>query len=966
MISLNNRTAYSFLRGYGLPEQWQERCEQIGVEALGVADYCSVWGHIPFSKIATKVLYGVQVPVVNRLEKDPRHALVSIYARKDISQINEALTLAYTQTYYRPRLTWSQLADFDVEIVVDDCPLTEIANFAKLERGYLGLGPYPSLLHKAAPEFDCVLANGAKYPFPEDKEAYNILNSISQGHRIGEVETDEIHLLRVSEHEALFRQFGIEPQECWIQNSKKIAENCNAQIKRATNLRLEGDIERLAVQGAERLGIELTGAYQERLQRELSAVRDKDFDSYFLFVADLVDYARGHMLVGPGRGSAGGSLLCYLLGITNVNPLEHGTLFERFIDVGRSDYPDIDVDFPDNKRELVFQYLADKYGKEHVARLGTISKLGGKSAINDVAKAFGIPYAVARDVGRGYEGLSVPLPVYFKNLPDELQTVVNEHPDLVKAGLIDGMPRHSGVHAAGVVVTNEPVTDFGSVSQEGVISVDLHTAEDVNLLKMDALGLRTLSVLEDANKNIGQDLTQLTLDDPRVYQVFNDDHVTGVFQFEGQAVRGLMKRMKVERFDDLCALTSLARPGPLVGGAAENYVARRAGEVDWDYLAPPLEAHTKETYGTIVYQEQAMSIVRDLGGFDPIEVNKFRKAVGKKDPETLGNFREKFLEKAAPQIGSRKADDLWDEMCEFGSYAFNKSHAVAYSMISYWCAWFKAYHPLEFALAQLNNAADDAQGKAILRELNEEGYEYVTFDAHKSSTNWSVIDGKLYGGFTSVKGIGQRTAEKMIEIRDEFGEDWLCQLTDAQRNKLETNDNTPWDDLNRMRRWYHEIYDSPREYRSESLPKGLSQSVLTIDEIPDQKGTYIFIGKMLRRQMRQNKAGKDFCNLYFEDDTGDVGCTINQFKWRQFTWLMEDNYDGCDFVVKGNIINEDGRKWLFIENLVQLQNDDRREVNERDRKEPSGTDGKSGEEPSQDRAGASSDAGVHSDSAAAS
>jgi DNA-directed DNA polymerase III PolC len=711
-----------------------------------------------------------------------------------------------------------------------------------------------------------------------------------------------------------------------------IAEDCNAEIQQASLVECRGDLRSLAKAGADKRGLVLDDAYLRRLEQEISVIEGKQFSDYFVFVAELVSWAKERMFVGPGRGSSGGSLLCYLMDITDVDPMVYGTLFERFLDPTRSDYPDIDVDFPDDMRDHVFEHLQEKYGAGHVARLGTISKLGGKSAINDTVKAFGIPYSVGRDFAKSFDTVNVPLAPFFNNLEDHLKPIIETHPDIEKATLLEGVPRHSGVHAAGVCVTKEPIGFFGTVDRAGVISLDLKAAEDVGLLKMDALGLRTLSVLADACRQVGKDpysLYQLDFNDAGVFAVFNRNMVTGVFQFDGNAVRGLMKQVDVDRFDDLCALTSLARPGPLVGGAAKLYVERRAGLCDWDYDHPSLEPHTSKTFGCIVYQEQAMAIVRDIGSFDVGEVNRFRKAVGKKDPIALQGFRDQFLDAAIGVMGEEPANKVWDEMCEFGSYAFNYSHAVAYSMISYMCAWFKANHPVEFAVAQLRNAADEDQAKALLRELQEEGHRFVPFDPSRSTVDWHVDNGVLIGGFTSVKGIGKKTAEKMIEIRSEHGDDWMSQLTEAQRRKLTIDFNTPWHDLNRFAKLYGEIYDNSLDYRSEALPRGARGPIYRIADIPEEKGKYTFLARLTKRQPRDKTNDKgevvgEFCNLFFEDDTGTVGSTINQYKWKNFKWLMEDNYDGEDFIVKGNIIN-DGRLWLFIENLIQLGPDDRRQ-----------------------------------------
>ena len=881
-----------------------------------------------------KLLYGVQVPVCVSLNKDPRHGLVTLIAltNEGLQMIYEIMGLAHEQTYYRPRLTWKQLHDLKghVEVIVNECSLGDLIDFGRMGFGYVGVGPRQSHMHRAVDEFQCVATGSPVYPRFTDREGFDLVQAISEGIRIGEADGGGFHMLRKDEYIATLNGFGVEPRAEWFENASNIAAASTAELGNATLPHIEGDLKAEAKKGAKRRGIKLDGAYKERLDHELTVIFEKAFEDYFLFVGDLVAWSKDRMFVGPARGSAGGSLLCYLLGITEVDPLVHNTLFERFLDPTRSDFPDIDVDFPDTKRDQVFEYLTDKYGEAHVARLGTVTRLGGKSAINDLVKAYGIPYSVGRDVAKAFDGQGKELSE-FLDTNDEIKPLLDTYPDLVKAKLLDGVPRHTGVHAAGVCITAEPIKGFGVVDRNGIISLDLKTAENVGMLKMDALGLRTLSVLADACEQIGKaplELYDLELDDAGVFAVFNSDTVTGVFQFEGNAVRGLMKQMEVDRFDDLCALTSLARPGPLIGGAARNYVERRAGTVEWDYVHSALRTHTSETYGTIVYQEQAMSIVRDIGLFDIGEVNAFRKAVGKKDPIALGGFREKFVTNAAETIGEKIADDLWDEMCEFGSYAFNKSHAVAYSMISYYCAWFKAYHPVEFALAQLRNAADDDQAKALLREMSETGHKFIPFDPDISEAEWSIKDGVLVGGFTSVKGIGKKTAEKMIEMRAQNGDDWLQSLTEAQRRKLESDFCTPWHDLNRFGKLYGEIYEDPLSYRSEALPKGAKGPIYKIRDIPEEKGQYTFLARLTRRQVREKTNDKgekvgEFCNLYFEDDTGVVGCTINQFKWKNFQWLVEENYDGEDFIVKGNIIN-DGRVWLFIEALIQLNEDDRR------------------------------------------
>jgi len=950
MIHLNAKTDYSFMKGFGSPEQWYERCKEIDATAFGVADLNSTWGHVPFTKVFkdVKLLLGVQIAVVPALTKDQKHGLVTLIAKDSVAPLYEAMSLAHTQMYYRPRLTWKQLHDLKghCEVIVNECSLGDFVDFEKLGFGYVGVGPRPGHMIHAIRDggFQVVAAPSPSYPSIDHRRAFELVGAVSQGIRFGEGGGDGHHMLRRSELEAVWETVGLGyGEEIWFENALQISELCNATVPMATNIRPRDrtDLRVLAERGAHMRDVDLTGAYGERLERELNIIEDKAFGDYFRFVADVVAWAKERMFVGPCRGSSGGSLVCYLLGITELDPIKYGTLFERFLDQGRSDWPDIDIDFPDTKRDQVFEYLRETYGPDHVARLGTISKFGGKSAINDTCKAHGIEYNVMRDVGRAAEGINVPLSVLWNNMPDDLQPLLDANPLIKEASLIEGHPRHHGVHAAGVCVTNEPVTNFGVLNREGTISMDMKVAESINLLKLDALGLRTLSVIEDCCEQVDVEparLYELSFEDDKVFALFNKDQVTGVFQFEGTAVRTLMREVNVENFNDLCALTSLARPGPLVGGAAAKWCERRSGEVDFEYAHPALEAITSETFGTIVYQEQAMEIVRSLGGFDDIEVNGFRRAVGKKDPISLGGYREKFLdsainkfsqvfpvnkldpdyEKDSLKYGEEKANTLWDEMCDFGSYAFNKSHAVAYSMISYMCAYLKVEFPLEFATAQLRNALSEDQGKALLRELVVEGYEIIPFDHAKSEADWSIQERKLYGGFTAVKGIGIKTAHTLMEKRLLDPDGWLEDLTPAQRDKILRPFNTPWDDLNRRGKQYASYYEG-------KMP--INGKVLRLDQIPEEKGTYCFIGTLTRRQLRtktddEGKALADkatFLNLFFEDDTGDCGSTINRLKYPLMgAPLMEiPDAEGRDYLVRGTIIN-DGRKWFFIDKMQEL------------------------------------------------
>lgn len=920
------------MRAYGTVKQVVARAKAIGCDTIGIADYCSTWGHVPFTDQGLKVLYGVTLPVVCALDKTREADLFTLipWNQAELRQLYELVSLAHSQTYYRPRVTYEQLDGFEGFKIWNDGSLGNYEYFKKLRHRFVGVGATRNRLTPLLEEENGIIAAGPVFPEAGDREKFNLLRAIASNAHIDDIQSEGIHFAREGELRSLMKANGVPFADKHFDAARKIASECNVALSKAKLVHFEGTSLEEKCDGAMRvMGLAHKIDYQERLSYELRVIKEKNFDDYFHFVADLCSWARPRMLVGPARGSSAGSLVCFLLGITTVDPLVHGTLFDRFIDVTRNDWPDIDLDFPDVRRDEVFGYLRETYGADRVARLGTLSELGGKSAINDTAKAVGVPIAVARDAGRLVEQFDdLKIAELFKL--DQLKKTLEDWPALAGAAWIDGHVRHAGVHAAGVVVGDKPITTYSPVDKAGTVMLTMGDAEKQGLIKMDALGLRTLSVIQDCCDEIGsdpRDLYKLDWKDPKVFKLFQDDHVTGIFQFEGYTVRDLMKGMKPKEFADLCALTSLARPGPLVGGAAAAYVKRHSGNEEWSSRHAALAPILNSTYGVIVYQEQAMAISR-VAGFSVADVNGFRRAIGKKDPEKLRAYRPQFIEGLSKVVGAELAETLWDELNEFGSYAFNWAHAVSYSMLSYMTAWLKTYHPLEFALAQLKNAKEIETGKALLRELRLEGHDFVAFDPQLSEASWSIKGGKLVGGFDAIRGVGKKTAEVLLAAREKHGAAYVNKLTDAQRKKILTQFNTPWHDLDRLGQLYGGIYSSPDEY-------GIGGPIHKISEIPERKGSYVFIGTLRRVQVKDKNAPEEvakrngqrmrqgqsvFCNLFFEDDTGEIGSTINRFKFGDLGEpLIATAPEGKDFVVRGDIINDDGRKWIFIENIMEAQ-----------------------------------------------
>jgi len=973
MIHLNTRSSYSFLRAYGTPKQIVKRASELGLRVLGLADYCSTWGHIQFQKECLKAdilpVFGITLPVVLQLDKDPRHDLVTLVAinQDGLQEIYKAMGRAKSQMFYRPRLTWNQVRELKtrgIGVIVEHVRI-ETRDIPAAQGYPVALRPAPGHMIGMIKSGDCtpIAALGASFPRIEHRDGYDMVRATSNMQRIGDIDLPVHHMMSEKEYRHGLAQFKV--SDDIIGRAFDVAEGyvaagaATVRVPKARNITFEDaqtKLHQLCIDGAATREINVgTGVYRERLDAELEVIRAKNFADYFLFVGELVGWAKQRMFVGPGRGSSGGSLVCYLLGITEVDPIVHGTLFERFIDITRNDWPDIDVDFPDRSRGEILTHLIATYGAARVAKIGTVAELAGKSALNDTARALKVPFETSRLVAR-LMGEDMTLEEAFED--KAIAMVVEQFPNFKKAALLEGQPRHHGVHAAGIVVTADDITRYASVDEESVAALTLKDAEEIGALKMDALGLRTLSVIEDCCKEAGLDVQQLyklPLDNDETFDLFRRDLLTGVFQFEGSTVRGLTRQITVDRFSDLCALTSLARPGPLEGGAAGNWVKRRRGDEEMSFEHPLLEPYLGDTYGTVIYQEQMMNIVRYIADFSIEDTNKFRRAIGKKLPEELKKFEDQFLKNAGVKVGEKIAKSLWHQMEESGSYAFNFSHAVAYSMVSYITAYLKAHFPLEYGHAQLLNAKDEEGSKALLQELERDDVTIIPFDAERSGVNWRIEDGALIGGFLNVKGIGLKTAEKIVALRDETGPSWKAKIGPGVLKKIEDPENWAWADVGRLQRKLRPLYDSPDDFKTKNTPAGVTGPAHRICEVPVGRGSYLICGVLKKKTLRdsndpervakrgggKNAGPQHFLNMILDDGTGEIGCTVNRFKYADMgatIWHDQDS-EGKLFLVRGTCINDSGR-WLMVDRVVEVS--DFLEEKENDEPTPSDPVGEGG------------------------
>jgi DNA polymerase-3 subunit alpha len=510
--------------------------------------------------------------------------------------------------------------------------------------------------------------------------------------------------------------------------------------------------------------------YQDRLDYELQIISDKGFEDYFLIFRDIIQFAkRERILVGPGRGSAAGSLVSYLLGITKIDPLKYGLFFERFLNPSRPDLPDIDTDFQSSRREEIFKNIKQTWGEEYTCRISTYSKFHVKQVLRDLCRIHGVPNNVAFKIAKVIPKEVTAL-AEAEQIP-EVQKFFKEYPEIHElAGRLQGSIRQKSVHAAGIVITPTPIWDFmptEMIKGQLCSAFDMNTIDQLGLLKLDILGLKTLDVIAKALDLIGawEEILPTEFEDEKVYDIFKEGRTLGVFQFESSLLTGLSQSLQISDFRTLYAATTIARPGPLHSGETAHYKKRHAGEEPTSYLHEKMKPITSETYGLLLFQEQTMQTSKEVAGFADVEAENLRKVISKsKGFEVIDKYKKMFVEGAMNlDVSEAVANQIWDIIRESGAYSFNKAHAVSYSAISYWCAWLKTYYPKEFLVALMNYERREMQEKAV-RELREIGEQVLPPSINKSQEGVSIADdGRIYMGIRDVEGVGDKATEEVIK-----------------------------------------------------------------------------------------------------------------------------------------------------------------------------------------------------------
>jgi DNA polymerase-3 subunit alpha len=865
---------------------------------------------------------------------------------KGLENLNKLNEIAWTEGFFKkPRIDWKVLEQYKEGIIVTSGCLSgvlakaiEAGNlaFAKThikwckdtfgDDYYLEVMPHnPAEMNKTilelADEFDIkpVVTPDCHHSGPEQKEIQElklILNTYSN-----KVEKDatydkskkfdnlmdrldylygadrqmsfnkfDIHLLSNEEMRSAMKNQGIDRDDMY-ENTLEIANKIEEyNIQDHMNLLPvqykdpDKELKTLALEGLKARGLEADQQYLERLDEELKVIKDKNFGPYFLVVRSMIAWAKKEdIMVGPGRGSSAGSLLCYTLGITDIDPIKHGLLFFRFINPERNDFPDIDTDIQDNRREEVKDYLVRQY--RHVASIATFLSFKDKGVVRDIARVLNIPLP---DVNKVMKLVDTWDEYCTSKSTAEFR---EKYPEIERYGeQLRGRIRGTGIHAAGVVTSKEPIFRYapmetrsspGSDERIPVVAVDMAEAERIGLIKIDALGLKTLSVLQDTLKIIEQrhnkklELLSVNMEDQKVYEMLSSGYTKGVFQCEATPYTNLLVKMGIKNFAELAASNALVRPGAM-NTIGKDYIARKHGKQNISYHHQVMKAFTQETYGCILYQEQVMQACTELGGMTMAEADQVRKIIGKKkDAKEFDKFKDKFIDGASSFMAPNSARDLWQDFEAHAGYSFNKSHAVAYSTLSYWTAWLKYYYPLEFMYSLLKNEKDKDTRTEYLIEAKRMGISVKLPHVNDSDADFKIEGKGIRFGLTAIKFISDNIASKYIAQRPFKSYKHLEEFTLAKGSGVNTRslqalrvigaatfEDNPRNEAEIKENLY-EFLNLP-EFNI-TVPSHYYAFINPIEEF-EEKGAFVLMG-----MVKSIKRGKGWSRVEVLDKTGSVG-----------------------------------------------------------------------------------------------
>ncbi len=841
-IHLHNHTQYSLLDGACHIDKLIDLAKGMNFPALAITDHGNMFGAIDFYKKARKAgikpIIGCEVYVAprERTLKEPvpgtpdggYHLILLAKNNQGYKNLIKLVSAGYLEGFYhRPRIDKAILRDHAEGLIATSaCLQSEVshrirnndtANAEKIikehadifgkENYYLEIQDHGIDLEKKDKEeliklsrklgINLVATNDCHYLHNNDHRAHEALLCIQTGKNLDDPDrfrytTDQLYVKTPEEMKKLFAQV---PEA--IENTLKIAEQCNVEIEIGKLMiprfdlpegfeEPEDYLRHLCHEGVKKLYKDPGDKTFERLEYELDVIKRMGYSGYFLIVKDFIDYARSQNIpVGPGRGSAAGSLVSYALGITTIDPLKYDLLFERFLNPERVSMPDIDIDFSDRGRDRVIEYVTEKYGQDNVAQIITFGTLAARGVVRDVGRVMGMNYGDVDKIAK-----MIPFKV-----GQTIDGALEEEPDLVRlaksdeqvATLIDysrtleGLARHASTHAAGVVIAPEPLVEhvplFKSHKDEITTQYDMKGVEDIGLLKMDFLGLRTLTVIADSidmvseNHGVELDLDNVPLDDQLVYDLFSQGRTIGIFQFESSGMQDYLKKLRPETLDDLAAMNALYRPGPLDSGMIDVYIRRKNGQEEIEYLHPDMEPILKNTFGVIVFQEQVLQLASKLAGFSLGKADILRKAMGKKIAELMAQMKKDFIQGCIDNGMTKKlAGEIFHQIETFARYGFNKSHSVGYAYLAYQTAFLKAHYPHEFMAALMTSEMNSTDRIIILKEeCRNMNIPILPPDINMSRAYFHVENESIRFGLAAIKNVGVNAVNKIIEEREKTG-----------------------------------------------------------------------------------------------------------------------------------------------------------------------------------------------------
>ncbi len=988
LANLLLRTEYSFMQSLCSIKETVIKAKELGYKALAMADFGNLHGGYKFYKECIKndikPIIGIEIEITKDEYKCPiilyamdnfgYQNILKIASRYKIN--NQSFEIGYLQKYGLGVLG----------IIKGDSPIIQNRNDLyirqikdSLSKCYVGISKKLldddySLLHQYLQKLEIleVAVQDTRYFNEDDIDSYQVLQAVSNNKSVKDFNFDKVDykFYSVLEYQDMFKQYPY-----LVDNNKIIVNSCSISIKNDQLLLPEYDaklnandyLQALCMKGLEkRLGI-VNDRYLERAKKELDTIKKMGFADYFLIVWDYVKYAKkSGILVGPGRGSAPASLVSYALGITDVDPIKHQLLFERFLNIERISMPDIDIDFPDNERDTVIRYVGSRYGMNRVAHIATFGTFQIKSAVRDVAKALELSNIRLEEVLKYLKSASKDLKKAINDSP-ELQNMIDNYPDIEKvlkiACRIEGLPRNVSTHAAGIIITKYDIVNYTPLDNglNGIYQTQFEASdlEELGLLKMDFLGLRNLSIIKNCVDMIKKDIPSFELptdyNDKLTFRMITNGDTTGVFQLESEGMRQTLRQMGVESFEDICSALALYRPGPME--MIPEFINRKKGKEKITYLHKDLENILRPTHGIIVYQDQIMLIAWKFAGYSLGEADVLRRAVSKKKKDVLIKEKNKFISSSMKKGYSKEvAEEIYEYILKFANYGFNKAHSVAYSVIAYLTAFLKCHYPSYYFSVLLNSVIGTNNLLSnYIGEITKRHIKVRIPHINESSDSFKVAKNCILMPLTAIDGLGPSYVNEILKIRNEFAftdfEDFINRVSDILPPQLIENIiySGALDSFGLTKKTMIDNYGALNNRKKYSFVKNLTSVVYDTEEFSygylldkelqilgiNLKYNFMYqyegyFRKKIVRKIIDLKLGKvsllgivtsireiktkNNTKMFFadiKDDTGTIGLTVFPKLYLDFAEVKV----GTVLIVTGNLEERNSEKQVIVENF---------------------------------------------------